>query len=531
MDPMNTLCFLCIFASVLFNAHSPATGPGEWRSLFDGTTLKGWNGDPTFWRAEDGVIIGQSTPEHPCTTTTYLQTDEVFADFELEFMIRLKGAGANSGMQYRSTPKGPDFGDGFDLKGYQADFDLNHAYSGILYETYGRGITAPRGSSLHFTSDGNTHTLSKAPRDDTLKAWLQQHDQNSTSDGWHHYRIIANGPWLQHFINDTRMLMVKDESPQSAAKGILALQVHQGGPMSVEVKNIRIRSIGNSWSSHGFTTLVDPKTTHSVYTLPPRDKAALDTPMNWTPEPSHQKRGEWVITRGTLQTTSEEHTQTQSGVEVSGPSEDSVRIPTKTIQRAEFIDIIKGHPSAVIASKDDVQMGSHQIYIIDVSDKQPQPMFSGYYQDTAVFLNTNSEWGASLETFDPIFADWTQTAEDGEPYRAPIIVDIDPSGARCAGFMDARRSLIARPSQAAYRAALVAAREPSPHLRGETYTPPYQQMIDWCYGGHPDLAWKLLRESWPEDTPGAEACKDSFQHQLNSSTVYIQFPWSKGMQE
>ena len=31
-------------------------------SIFDGKTLDGWDGDPTFWRAEDGEIIGQSTP-------------------------------------------------------------------------------------------------------------------------------------------------------------------------------------------------------------------------------------------------------------------------------------------------------------------------------------------------------------------------------------------------------------------------------------------------------------------------------------
>jgi len=30
--------------------------------LFDGKTLSGWDGDPTFWRAENGVIVGETTP-------------------------------------------------------------------------------------------------------------------------------------------------------------------------------------------------------------------------------------------------------------------------------------------------------------------------------------------------------------------------------------------------------------------------------------------------------------------------------------
>jgi hypothetical protein len=30
---------------------------------FDGKTLEGWDGDPTFWRVENGAIVGESTPE------------------------------------------------------------------------------------------------------------------------------------------------------------------------------------------------------------------------------------------------------------------------------------------------------------------------------------------------------------------------------------------------------------------------------------------------------------------------------------
>ena len=30
-------------------------------SIFDGVSLKGWDGNPKFWRIEDGAIIGEST--------------------------------------------------------------------------------------------------------------------------------------------------------------------------------------------------------------------------------------------------------------------------------------------------------------------------------------------------------------------------------------------------------------------------------------------------------------------------------------
>src|SRR5262245_12597064 len=48
----------------------PGRGPGiealafddhtGFESIFDGKTLTGWDGDPQFWRVEEGVIIGES---------------------------------------------------------------------------------------------------------------------------------------------------------------------------------------------------------------------------------------------------------------------------------------------------------------------------------------------------------------------------------------------------------------------------------------------------------------------------------------
>ena len=32
-------------------------------SIFDGKTLKGWDGDPRFWRAENGAIVGETTAD------------------------------------------------------------------------------------------------------------------------------------------------------------------------------------------------------------------------------------------------------------------------------------------------------------------------------------------------------------------------------------------------------------------------------------------------------------------------------------
>jgi len=215
-----------------------------WTPLFDGTSLDGWRGDPRFWSVEDGCIVGRSTPENPCTTTTYLHHAKPYRDFEIRFEIKLEGEGANSGLQYRSTPKPPDMGDGYDLSGYQADIDARHAYTGILYETYGRGIAVGRGQAVRFNEDGTRREIEPARSDAELKAHLQKVDADPKTEGWHRYRVVADGRRLEHWIDGERVMLAEDHDLRFAAEGIFALQVHQGPPMTVRVRNIQVRELG-----------------------------------------------------------------------------------------------------------------------------------------------------------------------------------------------------------------------------------------------------------------------------------------------
>ncbi len=42
----------------------PASGDDAgFEALFDGKTLKGWEGDPKYWRVENGCLVGEVTPE------------------------------------------------------------------------------------------------------------------------------------------------------------------------------------------------------------------------------------------------------------------------------------------------------------------------------------------------------------------------------------------------------------------------------------------------------------------------------------
>src|SRR4051812_26907098 len=67
-------------------------------ALFDGVSLKGWDGNPKFWRVENGAIVGESTAENPSGNTYIAYRDVVAKDFTLKFEIKVEGSGG-SGLQ------------------------------------------------------------------------------------------------------------------------------------------------------------------------------------------------------------------------------------------------------------------------------------------------------------------------------------------------------------------------------------------------------------------------------------------------
>src|SRR6187200_668953 len=108
----------------------PATEPDDTAGfvpIFDGKTLNGWDGDTTFWRVENGEIVGETTPHKVVKSNSFLiWRGGKVRDFELK--VEFKLSNTNSGIQYRSTEL-PELGK-WVLKGYQADLDIGNGYTG-----------------------------------------------------------------------------------------------------------------------------------------------------------------------------------------------------------------------------------------------------------------------------------------------------------------------------------------------------------------------------------------------------------------
>src|SRR6267154_2539391 len=102
---------------------------GECISLFNGTNLDGWeqkNGLAKY-EAKDGCIVGMSMPNSP---NSFLCTKKDYADFELEFEVKLDAA-LNSGVQIRSHSL-PTYQNGR-VHGYQVEIAVG-GYSGGIYD-------------------------------------------------------------------------------------------------------------------------------------------------------------------------------------------------------------------------------------------------------------------------------------------------------------------------------------------------------------------------------------------------------------
>lgn len=227
------------------NTSSDTTGSDKFIPIFDGKTLNGWEGDSTYWKVENGALIGEITPANLLKSNTFIiwQGGQP-ADFELKTEFRITDEG-NSGINYRSEMVE---GVSHALKGYQADMDGARRYTGQNYEERGRTTLAYTGQQVTIpqatngSKDGIQHNAWTAAQvtaslgnPDSLKTHIKQGD-------WNEYHLIVKGNRLQHYVNGILMSDVTDnDTINGRSKGLIGVQVHVGPPMKVEYRNIMLK--------------------------------------------------------------------------------------------------------------------------------------------------------------------------------------------------------------------------------------------------------------------------------------------------
>ncbi len=200
----------------------------EWVSMFNGRTMEGWtqkNGTASY-RVEDGAIVGRTSEGSP---NSFLCSVLEYGDFELEFEVKVD-PGLNSGVQIRSQTK--------------TESDTNTVYN------TGR-VNGPQVEIE--SSGGNGAEAGYVYGEATGRGWLTPKERliahNHFKDGeWNHYRVVAQGPRIQTFINGQPIEDITDEEIyKTHSKGFIGLQVHgigkQAGPFEVAWRNLRIREL------------------------------------------------------------------------------------------------------------------------------------------------------------------------------------------------------------------------------------------------------------------------------------------------
>jgi Domain of Unknown Function (DUF1080) len=198
------------------------------KHIFDGKTLDHWEGDPKYWRVENGCLVGEVTPETLLKANTFIiWRGGAPKDFDLKADYRITSQG-NSGINYRSVVI-PNTS--FAMRGYQADIDGQNAYTGQNYEEKGRLFLATRGQMTHVTGTRRPIVLST----------FADPKEFITPD-WNSYHLIIRGNVLTHILNGHLMCVVIDDDPEGRKmEGLIGVQVHVGPPMKVEYKNFRLK--------------------------------------------------------------------------------------------------------------------------------------------------------------------------------------------------------------------------------------------------------------------------------------------------
>lgn len=250
--------------------------------LWDGQTLKGWDGETDVWSIDNGAIHADTTKTPGQHHIHYIGLRAVMRDFDLKVEVRMSAEGANGGIQYRSRllhpahggsienplgkglpagittlqaaisagltaaastpPAGRGGGGGapnpWQVSGYQCDLDSNNNYTGGLYEGQGRGIVNLPGGIVELLAGGQNVRIGTAAENPAQ--FIKPH--KGIDGDWNQIQIIARGNTLVHIVNGHVITVsIDDNLADRAPQGILSLQLEGRG--QIWYRNVYVKHL------------------------------------------------------------------------------------------------------------------------------------------------------------------------------------------------------------------------------------------------------------------------------------------------
>ena len=195
---------LSLLAAVSCFAAEPTLEP-----LFNGKDLTNFKAEDSkaFWRAEDGVLIGENDA---AKKGNYLWTEKEYGDFVIEFEVRWK----------TPTERGVDTG----LEMRKPKIQLQLGVSG----------------SLRVDMSGSWYTGGKPAYPESGQA-KEAKTLMKPEGEWNTFRIQAKGDTFTCWINGQKASEYTD--PKFSGAAPLGFQIHPGVEMKCEYRNIKIAEL------------------------------------------------------------------------------------------------------------------------------------------------------------------------------------------------------------------------------------------------------------------------------------------------
>jgi hypothetical protein len=199
-------------------ANADKTPPLEegFTRIFDGKTLKGWEGNKKIFHVVDGAIVAGSLKQK-IPNNEFLCSEKTYGNFELRLQAKLVGDGKNAGIQFRSK-RIPNH---HEVIGFQADIGIMGAGEliwGALYDESRR---------RRFLVVGDQDKLKKVVK----------------TNGWNDFVIRCEGQHITIHVNELLVADYTEKEKDIATTGIIGLQIHGGPPAEASYRNIRIKEL------------------------------------------------------------------------------------------------------------------------------------------------------------------------------------------------------------------------------------------------------------------------------------------------
>ena len=206
------------FFTALIAADGPPAKSDKAQSIFDGTTLEGWEAPPPMlWSVKDGCLTaGDGLKMIPYND--FLCTKKSYSNFILHLKIKLSGGEpkkgfVNSGIQIRTSRNTT----GHEVCGYQCDYGEPDWY-GAIYD------------------EGRRNKLMMKSNMAAIRPAFHLWD-------WNDYVIKADGGRILTWLNGVQGVDYEEKEEDIASDGIIGIQIHGGGNTIVQVKDVFIEEL------------------------------------------------------------------------------------------------------------------------------------------------------------------------------------------------------------------------------------------------------------------------------------------------